>query len=148
MPSWLWALAAVLLVAGEFATGGFWLLMLAVGAAVAAGVGLVAPDVLLLQVGAFALTAGLMTWLVRPKLAHKLTTDDSRFGPEALPGRQGESLERVDASKGVVKVAGQTWSAKLDTSLEATPIDAGERVVVERVAGAFLVVRRADYFDD
>src|SRR5436309_1328233 len=116
---------------------------LAVGAGIAvdasgAGTGLVLFVVLLVALIAVALAAV----VVRQGLAvaHKGVTT----GPEALIGRVGV-LRRAPAPVGQVFVDGALWQAK--PCFEEEPLVEGEAVVVERVNGLTLGVRRAEEWE-
>ena len=60
-------------------------------------------------------------------------------GREVLPGRSGVCVSRISPT-GIVHVAGEQWSASLAEG--ETSIRKGERVMVERVEGVKLIVRR------
>jgi membrane protein implicated in regulation of membrane protease activity len=61
---------------------------------------------------------------------------------DALPGKVGTvvSSSRGALQEGAVKVFGSTWTAYPIDGEE--PLEAGERVCVERVEGASIYVRR------
>jgi len=60
-------------------------------------------------------------------------------GRESLEGKEGYVIARL-APTGIVQVAGEQWSAMLAPG--ETPIKKGEKVIVEKVEGVRLVVRR------
>lgn len=62
-------------------------------------------------------------------------------GRESLEGKDGYVITRL-APTGIVQVAGEQWSAALAPG--ETPIKKGEKVIVERVEGVRLIVRRPD----
>ena len=62
-------------------------------------------------------------------------------GRESLDGKEGYVVSRL-APTGIVQVAGEQWSAVLAEAEK--PLKKGEKVVVERVEGVRLVVRRQD----
>ena len=90
----------------------------------------------------FVAASGLGLLGVRPSLRRRLEDEDPR--PETfLVGIEGAEcvvLERVDVDAGLVRVAGQMWSAR---AYDATQVIApGERVRVIEVKGATALVWR------
>lgn len=69
----------------------------------------------------------------------------ARTGTEALVGRVGE-VRAVPGPVGQVFVDGALWRARPSVD-EEEAIQAGDRVVVERVAGLTLTVRRAEEWE-
>lgn len=138
MPWFLWLLAAAALGAAEFFT-----LTLAFGllagaalvAAVVAGVGIG----LLGQLVAFALAAAAGVVIVRPiALRHMEQQPLTRDGSDALIGKRAEVLREVTATRGLIKLSGEEWSARaLDESLV---IPVGAWVDVMEIEGATAIV--------
>ena len=118
-------------------------------ASLAAGIALVisgagAGLVLALAVAAtIAAAGGTYLWVVVHKaLAARRTR--VRSGPEGLIGRVGE-VRAVPAPFGKVFLDGALWKARLwGTDDEDVPLEAGDPIVVERVDGLTLTVRRAE----
>jgi membrane protein implicated in regulation of membrane protease activity len=137
-----WLGLAVLLGIVEVTTLDLVFLMLASGAlagALAAGVGV--PFVL--QVVVALITAVAMLGVVRPvALRHLRTPMSSRTGVAALVGAKGVVLERVDAHAGLIKLAGETWTAR---SFDPhTAIEPGRAVDVMQIDGATAVVYESE----
>jgi membrane protein implicated in regulation of membrane protease activity len=137
-----WLGLAVLLGIVEVTTLDLVFLMLASGAlagALAAGVGV--PFVL--QVVVALVTAVAMLGVVRPvALRHLRTPMSSRTGVAALVGAKGVVLERVDAHAGLIKLAGETWTAR---SFDPhTAIEPGRAVDVMQIDGATAVVYESE----
>ncbi|MGW7075390.1 NfeD family protein [Streptomyces sp. NPDC054871] len=112
--------------------------MLSVGAvagAVTAGLG----GGTVLQVVVFAAVSVALIAVVRPVAArHRAQRPELATGVEALKGRTAVVLERVDASGGRIKLAGEIWSARaLDT---AQSYEAGREVDVVEIDGATAIV--------
>lgn len=112
--------------------------MLSVGAvagAVTAGLG----GGTVLQVVVFAAVSVALIAVVRPVAArHRAQRPELATGVEALKGRTAVVLERVDASGGRIKLAGEVWSARaLDT---AQSYEAGREVDVVEIDGATAIV--------
>ncbi len=142
----LWTVLGVVLIIAEVFTPGFVLLWFGVGALAAAFAGLVGLDSLLLQFLIFifvsvALTAASRTIFVN-YFSREKTGDDLKSGVDALPGKIGTVVSSSEGAlnEGAVKVFGSTWTAYPADGEE--PLEAGERVEVERVQGASIYVRR------
>ena len=115
-------------------------------AALAAGAGIAVNDSgagAALVIFVVAVVAVLAIVLAAVVLRQGLTVSHRRVatGPEALIGRVGV-LRRAPAPIGQVFVDGALWQAK--PCMEEAPLAEGEAVVVERVTGLTLSVRRAE----
>jgi membrane protein implicated in regulation of membrane protease activity len=148
----LWTVLGVVLIIAEVFTPGFVLLWFGVGALAAAFAGLVGLDSLPLQFLIFilvsvALTAASRTIFVN-YFSREKTGDDLKSGVDALPGKIGTvvSSSHGALNEGAVKVFGSTWTAYPAEGEE--PLEAGERVEVERVQGASIYVRRVGHGRD
>jgi membrane protein implicated in regulation of membrane protease activity len=112
--------------------------MLAVGAvagAVTAGLG----GGFVLQVIVFAVVSVALIAVVRPVAArHRTQRPPLATGVDALKGRHAVVLERVDATGGRIKLAGEVWSARaLDTGQS---YEVGQEVDVVDIEGATAVI--------
>ncbi len=106
-----WVVTAVLLLLAEGATGTLALLMAAVGAAVAAGLGLLGVP-LAGQLPAFVVVSvGLIAFL-RPAVMRHQALPGLRTGAAALVGSDAVVTSRVDAHNGRIKLSGQVWTAR------------------------------------
>lgn len=142
----LWTVLGVILIIAEIFTPGFVLLWFGIGALAAGFAGLVGISSLPLQflifaVVSIALTAASRTIFVNYFSREKSGTD-LKTGVDALPGKIGTvvSSSRGALHEGAVKVFGSTWTAYPAEGEE--PLEAGDRVEVERVQGASIYVRR------
>ncbi|HWS88000.1 MAG TPA: NfeD family protein [Pyrinomonadaceae bacterium] len=147
----LWTILGVVLVIAEVFTPGFVLLWFGVGALAAAlaaflGAGLAAQFILFIAVSA-ALTALSRTIFVNYFTARD-EPDGLRTGAAALPGQVGTvvSSSQGALNEGAVKVFGSVWTAY--PAEGESPLEAGDRVVVERLQGASIYVRRAGSVPD
>ncbi|HEU4540951.1 MAG TPA: NfeD family protein [Jiangellaceae bacterium] len=141
--SWLvWLAAAVVLGVAEFFTLTLGLGILAAAAVIAAVVaGLGLP--LIVQVLAFVLTAAGGLLIVRPiARRHMRQPPLTRDGSEALLGRQAVVVQEVTAFRGLVKVAGEEWSARALDESQVIPV--GALVDVMEIDGATAVVYPRD----
>ncbi|MDF3303224.1 NfeD family protein [Streptomyces tropicalis] len=113
---------------GMFAVG-------AVAASVVSALGLGA----VVQVLTFVVVSVALIAVVRPIAnRHSRQRPQLATGVDALKGKQAVVLERVDASGGRIKLAGEVWSARaLDTG---RAYEAGEEVDVVEIEGATAIV--------
>ncbi len=108
----------------------------ALAAALAAFLGASFP----VQVVVFVITAAVLLLVARPVALRRLKPPgaDHRTGSAAQVGRTAEVIEPVDARSGLVKLTGETWSARsVDPSRSFA---AGATVRVVRIDGATAVV--------
>jgi len=149
MENYLWifwtVLGAILIIAEIFTTG-FVLLWFGIGALAAAlaafiGVSSITAQFLIFAIVSIGLTAASRTIFVN-YFSREKAGGDLKSGVEALPGQIGTvvSSSRGALHEGAVKVYGSTWTAFPIEGEE--PLEAGDRVVVERVQGASIYVRR------
>ncbi|MCT9141915.1 NfeD family protein [Streptomyces violarus] len=138
MPWFVWLLASAALGAAEFFTLTLVFGLLAGAALVAAvvagvGIGLLGQ---LLALGAAA-AAGL--FIVRPiALRHMEQQPLTHEGSDALIGKRAEVMQEVTATRGLVKLSGEEWSARaFDESLV---IPVGALVDVMEIEGATAIV--------
>ncbi|HEX3557850.1 MAG TPA: NfeD family protein [Pyrinomonadaceae bacterium] len=147
----LWTILGVVLIVAEVFTPGFVLLWFGVGALAAAlssflGAGLAG------QFLVFILLSTALTALSRTIFANYFTRRDEpagfKTGAATLPGKVGTVVtsSRGALNEGAVKVFGSTWTAY--PAEGEPPLEAGDRVVVERLSGASIYVRRVDSLPD
>ena len=138
-------LGAVLIVA-EIFTSGFVLLWFGIGALAAAFAGIIGIDSLAIQFAIFAVVSISLTAASRTIFVNYFSRENDgpslRSGVDALPGKVGTvvSSSKGALHEGAVKVFGSTWTAY--PAPGEPPLEAGERVSVERVEGASIYVRR------
>jgi len=136
---WLWWLAAAL-TAGviEVAPVDFIFLMIAGGALISAGSAAIGLP-FFAQVIVFAIASGALLVTVRPPLKHWATrTPHSVTGVHALIGRDARVVETVSERGGLVKLAGEQWTAR--TEAAESVLEVGSTVRVVRIDGATAVV--------
>ena len=147
----LWTILGVVLIIAEVFTPGFVLLWFGVGALAAAlasvlGAGLAGQFLI------FIALSIILTALSRTIFANYFTRRDEpaglKTGAQALPGKVGTVVtsSRGALNEGAVKVFGSTWTAY--PAEGEPPLEAGDRVVVERLQGASIYVRRVDTLPD
>ncbi|MEC3997123.1 NfeD family protein [Actinacidiphila sp. DG2A-62] len=138
MPWFAWLLLAAVLGAAEFFSLTLVFGLLAGGALIAAVVAGV--DVGLLgQLVAFGVSAAVGLLVIRPiAMRHMRHQSPYREGSDALIGRRAEVIREVTATRGLVKLSGEQWSARpLDESLV---IPVGVVVDVMAIEGAMAIV--------
>ncbi len=147
----LWAVLGVVLVIAEVFTPGFVLLWFGVGALAAAlaaflGAGFITQFILFIVVSA-ALTALSRTIFVN-YFTSRGEPEGMKMGVASLPGQVGTvvSASQGALNEGAVKVFGSVWTAY--PAEGEPPLEAGDRVVVERLQGASIYVRHHDSTPD
>jgi membrane protein implicated in regulation of membrane protease activity len=141
MDAWiLWLVAACVLGVMEMHQGGFYLAPFAVGAGLAAAMGLLGVGVALSAV-VFLISSGIVFGTLRPVARrHRSIPPAIRTGAAALVGRKAIVIERIanDEGVGCVKIGGEVWTAR---SFDEDQIfDPGERVEVVEIRGATALV--------
>jgi membrane protein implicated in regulation of membrane protease activity len=137
---WLaWVALALVLAAVEAATVDFVFLMLAGGAlagavAAALGAGFAA------QVVVAVVVAVLLLVVLRPVIRRRFMVAEAShtIGAAALIGRVGHVLQTVTQTDGRVKLAGETWSARVPDG--AAICQPGQEVRVLSIEGATVIV--------
>ncbi|MBC2904759.1 NfeD family protein [Streptomyces cupreus] len=138
MPWFVWLLAAAALGVAEFFTLTLVFGLLAgaaLVAAVVAGVGIG----LLGQLVAFiaAAVAGLV--VVRPVVMRQMAQQPvTREGSDALIGKRAEVVREVTATRGLIKLSGEEWSARALDESHVIPV--GALVDVMEIEGATAIV--------
>lgn len=138
MPWFVWLLLAAALGVAEFFT-----LTLVLGlfagaalvAAVVAGVGIGTLG----QLVALGVTASVGLLLARPvALRYMAETPLMRDGSDALIGRRAEVVQEVTATRGLIKLGGEEWTARALDESQVIPV--GALVDVMEIQGATAIV--------
>lgn len=138
----IWLIAAGLLFLGELLVADMSLLMLGTAAAITAGVAVVDIPVWA-EILVFGAASVALILAIRPMLRRRLlkNSQEHKFDDSELAGKRAEVIEPVSdqaQSGGMVRVAGELWSAR-----SANPGDtysAGESVQVLSIDGTTAVV--------
>ena len=139
-----WFALAVVLIVGELFSLDLTLAILGAGAG-AAGVSAAVGAPLVVQVPIFFAVSLLGLVFVRPiAKKHLRTPKEIRTGIERLPGQAAIALEPVTIDGGLIKLDGETWSARLDELISSEPVAEGSRVTVLRIEGATAIVHAID----
>lgn len=148
----VWTILGAILIIAEIFTTGFVLLWFGIGALAAALAGLLGVNSVVLQFLIFAIVSIALTAASRTIFVNYFSREksggDLKTGMETLPGKVGTvvSSSRGAMNEGAVKVFGSTWTAYPADGEE--PLEAGDRVAVERVQGASIYVRRVEQSRD
>jgi membrane protein implicated in regulation of membrane protease activity len=137
----IWLIAACVLGIGEMHQGGFYLAPFALGATLAAVLGLLGVGALLSAVAFLGGSALVFTTLRPVAQRHRRLPPALRTGAAALVGKPALVLERIanDEGVGCVKIdGGEVWTARAYDEHEEIP--AGERVEVVEIRGATALV--------
>jgi len=130
----VWLGVAMVLGVAEMFSLDLVLLMLASGAVVGMVLGLLSLPVAVQVIGAAATAVAMLTF-VRPSWARRLHSGpELRHGPAALIGATGYAVAEVSARGGLVKVSGETWTARPYD--EHTVIPSGAKVEIFEIKGA------------
>ncbi|WP_026818449.1 NfeD family protein [Arthrobacter castelli] len=134
----LWLVLFLVLAAVEMITLDLMFLMLSVGALAALAASFVTGS-FFIQCIVFCIVALAMILFVRPvALRHlKKGPPEQRSNIDRLIGEMALTLEPVSAASGIVKIGGDTWSARVASEGE---IPAGRKVSVTRIEGATAIV--------
>lgn len=134
----LWLGVFLVLVVVEMFSLEFFCLMMA-GGAVAAAAASGLTDSIAVQVLVFAIVSVLLVLAVRPVMMRRLHRDtpETRNNVEALIGRSATVLEPVDGAAGLVRLAGDAWTARTE---DCSRLPDGAPAVVLRIDGATAVV--------
>ena len=140
MPTWLiWAIAAVLLSAGELLTPGLFFLgpvaLAAIGAGIVAALGVGVVGQLLVFIGGSVASVLFLRPIARRHLHMPAAL---RTGTAALEGTKAVVLQRVDVHGGRVRIGGEEWSAR--AYMEDQVLEPGTRVEVVKIEGATALV--------
>jgi membrane protein implicated in regulation of membrane protease activity len=147
----LWTILGVILIIAEVFTPGFVLLWFGVGALAAALASFLGAS-LPAQFFLFISISSVLTALSRTIFVKYFTGRDEpggmKMGVDSMPGQVGTVVASSQGAlnEGAVKVFGSIWTAY--PAEGEPPLEAGDRVVVERLQGASIYVRRAGTLPD
>ena len=139
---WVWLIAAVVLLAGELMTSGFFLFWFAMGALGASGTAAFTSS-MPIQISVFILISGVLLFFSR-QLGERMGRGkpDINTNASALIGKSGiVTREILPHQKGMVDVNGQEWSC---VSEDPILIPEGSLVIIESLQGVTLKVVPAD----
>lgn len=133
----IWVAGALILGVLEVLTLDFFFAMLAAGAIAGAVAAWLGGGVTISVIAAVAVTLLLLV-VLRPILLRRVAKVPlHKTGTAALLGRPGDVVETVNHNSGLVKIGGETWSARTEDRL---PLAVGSRAFVVRIDGATAVM--------
>jgi membrane protein implicated in regulation of membrane protease activity len=139
MPIWMWLAASGALLVVEILTVDLLFASLAFSALLAAGANALGFNVVIQGVVFGVGAAGSLMFLRPIALRHlKKKPADHATNVEALIGAPALTLSAVNENSGLVKLSGETWSARSNTG----EIEVGLQVEVVAIEGATAVVKR------
>jgi len=139
MPIWMWLVASGALLVVEILTVDLLFASLAFSALLAAGANALGLNVVVQGVVFGVGAAGSLMFLRPIALRHlKKKPADHATNVEALIGAPALTLSAVNENSGLVKLSGETWSARSNTG----KIEVGLQVEVVAIEGATAVVKR------
>lgn len=137
----MWTILAILLTVAEGLTMGLTTIWFAIGALAA----LVAAALhlnIVVQIVVFILVSILSLVYTRPIAMRVLKIGATKTNAASLIGKKGiVKKEIMPYATGQVKVSGQMWTAK--STDEQVEIPIGEEVIVERIDGVKLIVKKS-----
>lgn len=94
-----------------------------------------------IQLLVFVVSSALLLISTRPLVKRKLMSKTIKTNSDSLIGQIGIVTSPINNKEGVglVKIAGQIWSAR---SIDGSDIPEGENVLVERIDGVKLMVKK------
>ena len=139
----IWLVAAIVLAVIELSTMGLITIWFAIGAVVAMLAALIGANIWV-QLVLFILVSMIVLIAVRPLAEKYLNKKVTRTNIDAVIGKRLVAKTDIDSIKGKGKVdyEGSTWLAATENEDEI--ISAGEEVVVVKVQGVKLIVKKAD----
>ena len=140
---YIWLIIAGVCFVIEMLTVGFFVFWFGIGALLTMLVSLISPNNWLLQSTVFIISSTLLIFLTKP-LVDKFTKKDKKVATNAFSiiGKKGIVIKKMDNASpiGQVKVNGELWSA-IKSDKDKT-INVGESVIIEKIDGVKLLVRK------
>ncbi len=139
MSTWLWLIAAIIFVIIEALTLGLVTIWFAVGALAAFFVAWLGFS-LQTQITFFIVSSFVLLYLTGPIARKYLKIGTTKTNVQALINELGIVREKIEQVKqGQIEVKGQFWAARASTDED---IEVDERVVVQKIEGNTLIVRK------
>lgn len=143
IPIWaIWLIISGVFLLLEIFTISFLLFWPGIGAFLAFLTSLVTPNIGI-QIGVFTVSTIILILLTKPLTKKFFKTKDTSMNNNAIIGKKGTVVKAIKNSetKGQVKVDGELWSAII--SDDEKPVKEGECVIVEKIEGVKLKVKKA-----
>ena len=140
----VWLIVSGLCFIIEMVTVGFFVFWFGIGALLSMVVSFFAPDNYILQCAVFVIASVLLLFLTKP-LVNKLTKKDKKIemNSNSIIGKKAIVTQDINPaySVGLIKVAGETWSAK---TADDSKIEKGSSVRVIKIDGVKAIVELAE----
>lgn len=138
----IWLGVVVAFVGAELATTQLTTIWFAGGALVAFALSFFSGISIWVQLVVFVAVSVILLIFTRPALIRLVEKNKVKTNVETVPGKIALVSEQIDnlQSKGAVDIAGITWTARAE--LDDEVIDVGEKVVVLRVEGVKVIVKK------
>lgn len=144
----LWIVLAVVLAIAEVFSATLVLIMLAGGAlaaAIAAGLGAGVVGQLITFTAVSLVSLLLLRPVIRKHALPAIAGSNETMGAKALVGAAGTVLEQVSRERGLVRIDGEMWTARVFDDTQV--FEPGERVRVVEVEGTTVLVWRDEFGD-
>jgi len=141
-PVAFWIILGVLLMVLEIFTPTFFVFWFGLGSLAAAIVAYFYENTIF-ELLTFIVVSGILVLSTR-KLAKKITGEEVRsINVDEIIGKEAIVVEQIDnkLGKGIVKISGDMWRAV--SVNDDVVIPSGEKVIIEKVEGAHVIVRPA-----
>lgn len=135
--TFIWLIAAILLMIGEIYTPGFFLFCISIGALSAAITALITESILI-QIYVLIIVLIISVLLLRPVL-NKFFAKEKRTNSQRMLGMCVVVEERITKKqRGRVRVNGESWFAVSDDTIEQ-----GEKAIIDEIDGLTVKVHKA-----
>ncbi|MEG2380868.1 MAG: NfeD family protein [Oscillospiraceae bacterium] len=116
-----------------------WIAIGALGATIAAALG----ANILIQCLVFIIVSGVLLIFTRPLVKKFMDKKGGATNADRIIGEEGRVIIKIEQieNKGQVRVRGQIWSA---TEINGKDVEVGELVIVEKIQGVHVIVRKKD----
>lgn len=137
---WLWICVVVVMLIIEASTMGLTTIWFA-GGALAAMIASFITDSFLIQLLVFAVISLVLVYFTRPLAVKKINMKAVKTNVNAVIGEKGIAQSDIKVNeKGTVRADNKMWTAVLAEG--SSEISEGETVIVERVEGVKLIVKK------
>ncbi len=139
----IWVIIGILFMVAEIFTPSFFMFWFGIGGIAAAFVAYFYPN-LVIETIVFLTISLILVIFTRP-FAKRITGEEPRkINVDEIIGKEAIVVEKIDniAGKGIIKVNGDLWRATSES--DDVIIEKEEKVIILRVEGAHLVVKRKE----
>lgn len=134
--TFIWLIAAIILMIGEIYTPGFFLFCISIGA-LAASLTALLTESIMIQISIFIVILIISVLLIRPVL-NKFFVKDKKTNSQRMVGMSVVVEEEITKeNKGRVRVNGESWFAVADETIKK-----GEKVMIDSIDGLTVKVHR------